>query len=192
MLRKFFLTVLLLLPAGCLFGAPPETLGLSTGAHPDHPVLVQSLMINGTELNRMESMVYSGWSGPKGDGHALLSMPVDAADQSRLQVTAEWIDLAGNVGYSGQITAKMSDLTVVKLSRRTGEVIVLFGPDGYLELATSAPPDTVSGQYDGRIIATTCGTAGPGLPSDYWIWENGRYLGLGNVPAQAPDMGCGR
>ena len=191
MLHKLFLTALLLLPAGCVFGGPPKGLALSTGAHPDHPVLVQSLTINGAELNRMESLKLSGWSGPKGAGHALLSMPVDAGDRSRLHLTAQWTDLAGNIGYSGQITAKMSDLTVVKLSDRTGEVIVLFGPDGYLELATAAPPDA-SGQYNGRIIATVCATAGPGLPADHWIWENGRYQGLDPVPAQAPDMGCRR
>lgn len=178
-----------MLPAACLSGGAPEGLALSTGAHPDHPVLVQSLLINGSETNRMETLSTGAWSDPKGEGMALLSMPVDPSDADRLHITAQWTDLVGNIGYSGQITASMDDLTITTTARRTGEIIILFGPDGYLELSTSAPADA-TGQYNGRIIATTCATAGPGLAQDHWIWENARYLDLRPDPAQAPATGC--
>lgn len=158
-----------------VFNRPPQGLALSTGAHADHPVLLHSLTINGTELNPTERFVAGGWADPKGTNHALLSMPVDDADRAGLTLTARWTDLTENVGYTGQIVTRMSDLTIVTTSRRTGEVIVLFGPDGYLELATSTDPDVV-GWFNGRIIATACTQAGGGLPDTHWIWENGLYL----------------
>jgi|GEM_PF-1875217 len=172
-----------------LFGRPPQGLALSTGAHPDHPVLVESLLLNGAELNRMEDLLASGWTDPKGQGMALLSMPVNSHDPRGLTLTARWTDLSTNIGYAGQITTRMSELTTTTASRRTGDVIVLFGPNGYLELATSAPPDA-TGQYNGRIIATTCGDAGRGFPASHWIWDNGRYLRLRDQIGQAgaPDV----
>jgi hypothetical protein len=176
--------LVVLLVAAYMFGQPPRGLALSTGAHPDHPVLVESLVLNGAELNRMENLLASGWANPKGAGHALLSMPIDSGDRRGLTLTARWTDLSTNIGYSGQIIARMSELTTTTASRRIGDVIVLFGPDGYLELATSAPPDE-TGQYNGRIITTTCGTAAGGLPASHWIWDNGRYLNLRDQIGQA-------
>ena len=166
-----------LLVVAILFGRPPQGLALSTGAHSDHPVLLESLTLNGAELNRMEGIVAGAWADPKGGRHALLSMPIDSSNRTGLTLTARWTDLTDNIGYTGQIVARMSDLTMTTTSGRTGEVIVLIGPDGYLELATSAQPDA-RGHYNGRIIATTCGEAGPGLPALHWVWDNQRFLQL--------------
>lgn len=168
-------------------GVPPELL-LSTGAHPSHPVLLQSLTINGVELNRMERIADGAWSDPKGESDASLSMPIDRKNRTNLLVTARWIDLVDNMSYSGEIHAHMSDLTVQNLSRRTGTIIVLFGPDGYLELSTSDVPDA-TGQYNGRIIATTCATAGEGLSTDHWVLRDNylserikNWSNIGSVP----------
>ena len=188
MFRRLFIAVCFLLPAACIFAGPPPGLALSTGAHPTHPIMLQSLTINGVELNRMEMILAGAWADPKGENTSLLSMPIDPDDSGRLHLTARWIDLTGNIGYSGQMTAAMSDLTVQNLSRRTGDVIVLFGPDGYLELSTSAPPDA-NGQYNGRIITTTCAVPGAGLPQDNWVWQRLRDYPLG-YGGPAPDMGC--
>jgi len=188
MFRRLFISGYFLLLAACNFTGPPPGLALSTGAHPAHPVLLRSLTINGAELNRMERVLAGAWADPKGENTSLLSMPVDPDDSGRLHLTARWTDLTGNIGYSGQITAAMSDLTVQNLSRRTGDVIVLFGPDGYLELSTSASPDA-NGQHNGRIITTTCAALGAGLPQDHWIWQDLRDSPLGHG-GPAPDMGC--
>lgn len=189
MIKRIVIAFCSFLPTACIFGGPPAGLSLSTGAHPANPVLVHSLTINGVELNRMDSIVAAAWANPKGGGTALLSMPTDPDDKSRLHVAAHWTELSGNKGYTGRITARMSDLTVQKLSRRTGDVIVLFGPDGYLELSTSAPPDA-NGQYNGRIIATTCASAGPGLPQDHWVWQDAQYLRLKDDPSPLPRTEC--
>ena len=189
MLKKLLTALCCLLPAACLFTGPPEGLALSTGSHPSHPVLLQSLTINGVELNRIERVVDGAWADPKGENTALVSMPLDPDNKDMLQMNAEWTDLIGNVGYIGQITASMSDLTVQNLSRRTGDVIVLFGPNGYLELSTSAEPDA-NGQHNGRIVAIACATAGPGLPQDHWIWQDLRDQPPRGDTDPAPDMGC--
>lgn len=190
MLKKVIVAFCAFLPAACFFGGPPAGLALMTGAHPANPVLVHSLKINGTELGRMEALLAWAWENPKGGNHALLSMPLDPDDRTRLHVSAHWTELSSNSGYTGQITARMDDLTVRKLSRRTGDVIVLFGPGGYLELSTSAPPDA-SGQYNGRIIATTCASPEPGLPQDHWVWQDAEYLRLKDDPSPLPRTECG-
>lgn len=154
-------------------------------------MLIQSLTINGVDFNRMETLCGSGWSDPKGQSNALLTMPHDSENRGRFYLTAQWTELKSNVGYTGVIEARMSDLSVQQLSRPFGDVIVLFGPDGYLELSTSAPPDE-TGQYNGRIIATTCATSGPGLPHDHWVWENSRAQSMLEDETPVPDMGCSR
>lgn len=190
MFRKLLIALCSFLPAACFFGGPPSGLALQTGAHPSTPVLVQVLAINGRNLQNMEDVVTGGWANPKGDGMALLSMPLDENDKSRLHIAARWVDLGQNVTYTAEILAQMSDLTVERKARPTGHVIVLFGPGGYLELATSAPPDA-SGQYNGRIIATTCGTRDTdALPDDHWVWQDERFIQVKDDPTPAPNTGC--
>lgn len=191
MIKRIIFSLFAVLPAACFFVGPLSGLALSTGAHPANPVLVHSLTINGVELNRTDSIVAAAWANPKGGGTALLSMPTDPGDRSRLHVTARWTELSGNTSYAGQIAARMSDLTVRNLSRRTGDVIVLFGPDGYLELSSSAPPDS-SGQYNGRIVSTACARSGPGLPADHWVWSDAQYLSLMEQEVPAPGPVCDR
>lgn len=190
MFRKLLIFICAFLPAACVFNGPPKGLLLETGSHPSTPVLVQEILINGASVQRGEALQASGWADPKGSTASSLSMPIDAADKSRLHLSAQWVDLGQNTTFRGAIAARMSDLDVLTGGTPTGRVIVLFGPDGYLELATSAPPDA-TGQYNGRIIATTCAEAGPGLAADHRIWQDARYLRLKDDPTPAPDMGCG-
>jgi hypothetical protein len=69
-------------------------------------------------------------------------------------------------------------------------VIVLFGPGGYLELSTSAQPD-VTGQYNGRIVATTCASqTDAGLEPDHWAWQDEKYTIVRDDPTPAPETGC--
>mgnify|MGYP001773784769 CR=1 FL=1 len=100
-------------------------------------------------------------------------------------LSARWTDLRENVGYRGQIEVPLSELAVRELSRPTADVIVLFGPDGYLELSTSAEPDA-AGQYNGRVVATACADPGPGLAAGHWAWSEARL----DRNAEALRTGC--
>jgi len=171
---------LLLLAAACLPDRAPSGLALMT--------VRSSCKASGSTPSISaggERLVRSGWADPKGGSAALLSLPENTGSPAVFWLSARWTDLRENVGYRGQIEVPLSELAVRELSRPTADVIVLFGPDGYLELSTSAEPDA-AGQYNGRVVATACADPGPGLAAGHWAWSEARL----DRNAEALRTGC--
>ncbi len=158
--------------SACLFEREPERMVVQFGAHTSTPVFVSELVINGTVDAVLQDKLHgAGWADPKGGSNYDLEWPKSETDGT-LVVEAIWTDLDNDTGWRGQLQAKTAELSLRDGIGRRASIILIFGPNGYFELATQAPPDA-TGQYNGKIVATSCAAQDNSviIPDDHWLWN---------------------
>ena len=146
------------LAMGMLGSATPTGMVLTDASHVTNPVVVQSLEINGRSYGFPPYLASTDWKNPRGGNRTLTDLAAPVQDDATVVVRADWVEAYTNRAYSGEIAVPDGKLTIDDRTQPTALVTVVFGRNGHLAISTDTGPDAASGEYNGTIVAETCGT----------------------------------
>lgn len=141
-----------------MFGStPPTGMTLTDASHITNPVIVQALEINGKSYGHPPYLASSDWENPRGGNRTLTDLATPVQVGSAIVVRANWVEAYTNRAYSAEVAVPEGKLTVKDQTQPIAYVTVVFGRNGHLAISTDTGPDATTGQYNGTIVAETCG-----------------------------------
>lgn len=158
----------------------PTEVTFNDASHHATPIMVDGLEINGRSMGSFPVLASTNWLNPRGGGTTLTTLPWDGEDDTTVDVTTEWTEIATGHAYRAEVSVPWRDLTVEKVVDDTAYMTFVYGRNGELMLFTSADPDPKTGQYNGREVARTCGIRTPNRDQNYGLRVN-EIPGLGRL-----------
>lgn len=146
--------------------ADPDEMLLGFGSYASTPVIITGFRLNDRQpihFPMLENSEVDQLRPRVGSGRYALAYPKGADDQ-RLRIKAEWVELLSNRAWQAEL-----DVEIARLDRARPDQVALmpvFGPNGEF-LITSDPVPDPAGKVILNDVLRTCGSRNPAKDHDY-------------------------